>query len=138
MKKLFLVLPLILLLLTLAVPLFSADQPLSKSLSFAWEQTDLTYINGWSLYWSPTPGSGYMKVIDIPYVAGSGPTFTTSTVLNVTGIPGATVNKYFVLTANGIQGLNSDYSNEVNYGFVIPFPVPSAPFNLKVTVTIGQ
>jgi hypothetical protein len=77
-------------------------------------------------------------VIDIPYVAGSGPTFTTSTVLNVAGAPGATVNKYFVLTANGTQGLNSVYSNEVNYGFVIPIPAPAAPFNLKVTVTVGQ
>jgi hypothetical protein len=137
MKRLCLVL-MILSALVFVAPMFAADQPLAKSLTFQWEQpVDLAYINGWSLYWSPTAGSGYEKVVDIPYVAGSGPTFTTFIVLNVTGAPDATVNKYFVLTANGTNGLASVYSNEVSYGFVIPRPAPAAPFIIKITVTVG-
>jgi len=127
-----------LILLFLAIPVFGYTADLSKSLTFAWEQENPEYITGWSLHWTPTTGAGYVKVADIPYTTGAGPKFTSSTVLNVTGAPGATVNRYFVLTANGKNGINSAYSNEATYGFVIPFPTPSAPFNLIITVTVGQ
>jgi len=130
MKKLLLVL------LFLLIPVFGTAADLSKSLTFAWEQDNPEYITGWSLHWTPTAGSGYVKVVDIPYVTGAGPTFTTSTILAVTGTPGATVNKYFVLTAVGKNGMDSEYSNEATYAFVIPYPTPSAPFNLIITVTV--
>jgi hypothetical protein len=137
MKKLILA---VLAVMFLLVPVFgfAADQPVNKSLTFQWEQsdTDLASITGWSLYMSSATGSGYVKIVDIPYVAGSGPTFTTATVLDVTGAPGETVNRYFVLTANGLGGVNSVYSNEASYGFLIPYPVPTAPFNLILKVTI--
>lgn len=138
MKKLILM---FLLSMFLLIPVFgfAADQPVNKSLTFQWEQpdTDLNTITGWSLYMSSATGSQYVKIVDIPYVAGTGPTFTTATVLNVTGAPGATVNRYFVLTANGLGGFNSVYSNEASYGFAIPYPVPTAPFNLIIKVTVA-
>jgi len=127
-----------LILLLLAIPIFgfAEDQPLSKSLNFSWEQDNPEYITGWSLYWTPTAGSGYVKVVDIPYITGAGPTFTTSTILAVTGTPGATETRYFVLTATGKNVPDSAYSNEATYAFLIPFPTPSAPFNLIITVTV--
>lgn len=140
MKKLFFTVLVVMLLL---IPVFgftaATDQPVNKSLTFQWEQpdTDLTSITGWSLYMSSVTGSGYVKIVDIPYVAGSGPTFTTATVLNVTGAPGTTVNRYFVLTANGIGGVFSVYSNEASYGFAIPYTVPVAPFHLIIKVTVA-
>lgn len=137
MKKLFLI-ALLSMFLLIPVVGFAADQPINKSLTFQWEQpdTDLSTLTGWSLYMSSATGSGYIKIVDIPYVVGSGPTFTTATVLNVVGTPGATVNRYFVLTANGLGGVNSSYSNEASYGFAIPYPVPAAPFNLIIKVTV--
>lgn len=136
MKKLFIAV--MFLLLLIPVLGLAAAPPLNKSLTFQWEQPDdLGIITGWSLYMSAVTGSGYVKIVDIPYVAGSGPTFTTATVLNVAGAPGATANRFFVLTANGQGGVNSVYSNEASYGFVIPYAVPAAPFNLRVSVTVG-
>lgn len=138
MKKLILT---VLAVMFLLIPVFgfAADQPVNKSLTFQWEQpgTDLTSITGWSLYMSSVTGSGYVKIVDIPYVAGTVPTFTTTKILNVTGAPGATVNRYFVLTANGLGGVFSVYSNEASYGFAIPYPVPAAPFNLIIKVTVA-
>lgn len=132
MKKILLALSI--LFLMAAMPAFSADMNTSKSLTFQWEQpVDLGYINGWSLYSSPTSGSGYEKVVFIPYVPGDpNTTFTTETVLIVTGPPGTTVQRYFVLTANGKGGLESVYSNEVSEPFDIPYPQPSAPFRLII------
>lgn len=139
MKKVFLM---FLLLMFLLIPVFgftaATDQPVNKSLTFQWEQpdTDLSTITGWSLYMSSVTGSGYVKIVDIPYVAGSGPTFTTAKILTVTGTPGTTVNRFFVLTANGVGGVNSINSNEASYGFTIPYLVPAAPFNLIIKVTV--
>lgn len=137
MRKLILI---ILLSLFLLSPVFgfAVDQPVNKSLTFQWEQpdTDLSTLTGWSLYMSSVTGSGYVKIVDIPYVAGGGPTFTTEKILTVTGAPGATVNRFFVLTANGVGGVSSVNSNEASYGFAIPYPIPAAPFNLIIKVTV--
>lgn len=130
MKKLFVT---ILMILIFAVSAFAADQ--SKPLTFQWEQVgDLQYVTGWSLYWSNVSGSGYVKVVDIPYTPGSGPTFVSDQTLTVTGVPGSMVKKYFVLTARGNGALESGYSNEVGEDFAIPL---AHPFNLIIKVKVG-
>src|ERR1035437_469388 len=134
MKKLFLM---FLLLMFLLIPVFgfAAD----KTLNFVWEQPTIAtdYLSGWVLYQSNTAGSGYVKVTDVPYAGTPTATYTTSAVLVVTGTPGSTVTKYFVLTAKGQDGVESVYSNEVNQVFAIPYPVPTAPFNLIIKVTVA-
>ena len=132
MKRIFLALSILFLLA--AMPAFAVDLNTSKSLTFQWEQpVDLEYISGWTLYSSKVSGSGYEKVVSIPYVpANSNTTFTTDTILIVTGPPGTTVQRYFVMTANGKEGLESTYSNEVSEPFDIPYPHPSAPFRLII------
>jgi hypothetical protein len=77
-----------------------------------------------------------VKVVDIPYAPGGGPVFETTTILHVTGTQGSTITKYFVLAANGKGGVNSAYSNEASYGFVIPYGIPAAPFNLIIKTTV--
>lgn len=113
----------------------AADVPVSESLTFEWEQNavDLPFLAGWTLYESNVSGSGYVKVTDIPYVAGD-TTFQTTAVLNVIGAAGSTVNRYYVLTAKNIAGLESVYSNEATNAFEIPIPAVSKPFNLIIKV----
>jgi hypothetical protein len=134
MKKLFLA---VLAVMFLLIPVFgfAAD----KTLNFAWEQPTITTDNlsGWVLYQSNTAGSGYVKVTDIPYFGTPSATYTVSTILVVTGTPGTTVTKYFVLTAKSQDGTESVYSNEVTQAFKIPYPVPGAPFNLIIKVTVA-
>ncbi len=136
------ILALVLVFCLLAPPwAFSADNSLNKSLTFTWEQpVDLENINGWTLYWSSVSGSGYVKLLDISYILGSGPIFTVSTVMTVTGPPGSKVIKYFVMGSNGKNGLNSlTYSNEAHFLFVMPTTTapPAAPINLMIKVTVG-
>lgn len=110
----------------------------TKTLTFEWEQetVDLPYLAKWSLYWSDTSGSGYVKVADVPYTGGAGPTMTTDQALLVAGAPGSSVTKYFVLTAVSKNGMESAWSNEINDTFVPPYPNVTVPFNLRIRVVI--
>lgn len=140
MKKLFIGFIMLALLL---IPVFghSANGDVSESLTFTWEQleAELPDISGWVLYQASTDDGPYVKVVDVPYTAVVPPvtTFESTTPLNISGITGTTVTKYFVVTAKNKDGVESEYSNVVSYGFVIPALLPSKPFNLilKITVT---
>jgi len=119
----------------------ATDKIVAESLTFEWDQleADLPDIAGWTLYVSATAGTGYVKVVDIPIAAGTataGTTvFTSPATLNIIGVSGATVTKYFVLTSKNAINDESEYSNEVSYAFVIPYGAPAKPFNLKIKVT---
>lgn len=135
MKKLFL----ILVILLISVTCFAqTPQTIGQVLVFEWEQAteDLGGISGWVLYESNTSGSGYVKVLDIPYTAGSGPTFSSEGTILFSGIKGSTVNKYFVLTAKSNDPAfgESVYSNEAIASVVIPYGRPSSPFTFKVNI----
>lgn len=118
---------------------FTADQSASEELTIAWEQgaEDLPYLNGWTIYVSATPGAGYVKLLDVPYTTGAGPTFTAETVLTVTGAPGSTVNRYIVATSRNTVGVESGYSNEAIIAFEIPIPSIGAPFNLIIKFKVN-
>lgn len=130
-----------LLFLLLLVPILgnSADIPKQESIEILWEQDaeSLPYLSGWSIYVSATPGAGYVKLLDVPYTPGSGPTFTAETILSVTGAPGSTVNRYIVATARNTVGVESAYSNEASVAFEIPIPKPGAPFNLIIKFKVN-
>lgn len=126
------------LLLTLLVLLFcslglAGDKV--EVLKFEWEQDaeSLAIMTKWELHWSDVAGSNYLLATEIPKPPdATGPTFYSDTTLTVTGIPGSTVTKYFVLRACTPTEC-SGWSNEVSYGFKIPV---GAPFNVKVQVVV--
>jgi hypothetical protein len=122
---------------TVGAAFAAAPQSLTKTLNFAWDQdtVDLSNIDGWWLYVSETTATGFVKLVKIPYTTGAGPSFTGTASLTVTGAPGTTVKRYFVLTANGKNATESVYSNEVVGDFVMPYSTPTVPFNLKLTIT---
>lgn len=138
MKKIFLALLAVLILAT--VSFAQTPQTIGQVLEFSWEQAteDLGGLSGWVLYESNTSGSGYVKALDVPYVSGSGPTFTSEGTILFSGVKGSTVTKYFVLTAksNDPAVAESDYSNEASASIVIPYGKPSSPFTFKVNVKV--
>ena len=121
--------------LIFAAPAMSAD--FSKPITFAWDQatTDLPNLQGWGLYVMTTSGGTKPAPIPVAYTTGSGP-FQASQSFTVTGTPGSTVRRYFVLDAVSKSGNRSGYSNEVFYDFVIPFSDVTTPMSLKVTVSV--
>ena len=114
---------------------FGAD--FSKSLTFQWDQNsaDLPNLKEWGVYIMSTSGGAKSSPIVVAYTSGTGP-FQASQSFTVTGIPGATVRRYFVLDAVGKNLNRSGFSNEVFYDFVIPFSDVTTPMSLKVTVTV--
>ena len=85
-----------------------------------------------------TTGVSERKGLDIPYVAGSGPTFSSEGTILFSGVKGSTVNKYFVLTTKSADPAygESVYSNEATASIVIPYGKPSSPFTFKVNVKV--
>jgi len=138
MKKILLTLSAVLLLAT--VSFAQTPQTIGQVLVFEWEQAteDLGGISGWALYESSVSGSGYVKVLDVPYVSGSGPTFQGEGTILFSGVKGSTVTKYFVLTAKSNDPAygESEYSNEATASIVIPYGKPSSPFTFKVNVKV--
>ena len=132
MKKTLLIIAAILL---VASTSFAAD--LTKSLTFQWDQatSDLPNLKEWGLYVMTTAGGTKTAPVVIPYTSGSGP-FQVANAFTVTGTPGTTVRRYFVLDAVSKNGNRSGYSNEVFYDFVIPNADVTTPMTLKVTVTV--
>ncbi|CAK0771454.1 exported hypothetical protein [Gammaproteobacteria bacterium] len=132
MKKLFIVLAI----LIFASPAMAAD--FNKSLTFAWDQasTDLPNLKEWGLYVMTTSGGTKPAPIVVAYTTGTGP-FTATSSFTVTGTPGATVRRYFVLDAVSKNNNRSGYSNEVFYDFVIPSADVTTPMSLRVTVTVA-
>lgn len=141
------------LIMFIPVCLYAAE--VSRSITFVWnqEQSDLSSLHSWKLYWSSTSGGPYTPVLDTngnPFEIIYDPNdtdgeYTASQIMTVTGDPGATVRKYFVMTAVSADDVETEYSNEAvntatgnNY---VEFRIPSevgVPFQLRVTVEVGQ
>ena len=121
--------------LLLAVPAFAIDQ--TMTLDFSWDQAsvDLPNLKEWGLYVTTTSGGSKPTPIVVPYTSGTGP-FLASRDFTVTGLPGTTVRRFFVLDAVSKNGNRSAISNEVFWDFVIPFSDVTTPMTLKVKAIV--
>lgn len=137
MKKIFL---LILAFAFVMAPMAYADD-VTETLTFAWEQDDVTNLTQWEMHWGDAAGGAYTQLLVLPYNAGDpAGTFQTPVNATVTGAQGTTVTKYFVLRACGdipqAEGDPvyecSDWSNEVSYGFWIPAGQFSVPVQFRI------
>jgi hypothetical protein len=116
----------------------------TKDLTFAWEQeaADIPIIEKWTLYAQRVTSGPFVKVLDVPYTAGSGagPTFTASGTFDLIAppgtAPGVVVKNWFHLTATNKNGKETLPSNEVFVEFANPYPDVTVPIKLNVTVTV--
>ena len=131
MKKTFAILAMLL----FSLPAFAADT--TMELDFAWTQAtaDLPSLREWGLYIYNTPGGTKPAPNVVAYTTGNGP-FTTSQTFTVTGFPGTTVRRYFVMDALSKTGNRTGFSNEVFYDFPIPFSDVTTPMSLTVTIHV--
>jgi hypothetical protein len=113
----------------------------TQTLTFAWEQDDVTNLTGWEMHWGDAAGGPYVKLADLPYNPGDpAGTFQTPVTATVTGGQGSNVIKYFVLRAcgdipqegGGTAFECSDWSNEVSYSFWIPAGKFSVPVQFRI------
>lgn len=122
-----------------AVPAYAVDKV--ETITFQWDQTDLTLVKDWELHWGDAVGGPYVKATTFVYDGAANNTFEGAQELTVTGAPASTVTKYFVLRACGdVAGEDplrqcSTWSNEVSYGFEIPFGGFNAPVQFRLQVT---
>jgi len=109
----------------------AADQ--AETLTFLWDQEDLTLVKDWELHWGDAAGGPYVEASKFIYEGGSELTYQGSKELVVSGVPASTVTKFFVIRACGdVEGETplrqcSVWSNEISYGFKIPFGGFNAP-----------
>jgi len=138
MKKLCLI---IIILLGLLVFSVNASETI-EVVTFAWDDTnDPGAVKNFEMYWGVTAGGPYIKLAVIPYALES-PVEAT-----VTGSPGTTETRYFVLTAcgdiiqedgsmlymcSGDDEGNMAFSNEVSYDFWIEADGFSVPVQFRI------
>jgi hypothetical protein len=122
---------------------------ITLSLTFEWEQapTDLPNLSNWKLHWGDLEAGPFTPVVGadgaeltVPYTGTPAPTYQMTHPFIVTLPAGATVTKYFVMTAIDTDGNPSDYSNVATNpdGSVgVPFRAPlGAPFSMSVEAVI--
>lgn len=133
MKKIALALILALL---LAAPAFGAT--VTESRTFQWEHvaTDYPLISSWTLYQADSEAGPWVAVLTVDH-PDSLPLTTATGEFTVTGAAGATVTKYFRLTAwSRSSGTETAPSNVASTSFKIPQPEPGAPSVLTITVQV--
>lgn len=111
---------------------------LTKSVTFAWEHvaTDYPLISSWTLYWADSEAGPWVKAMDIDH-PDSNPLTQATGELTVTGAAGATVTKYFRMTAwSRTSGTETGPSNVATAAFKIPQVEPGAPSVLTITVNV--
>ena len=126
--------------LWLIVLLMLTGTAFAETLTFQWEQTDLTNLREWKLFWGDASGGPYVELSTIAYDGSSGPTYSSPAEVQVTGDQGTHVMKYFVLIACGdvpqedgsTSYLCSVDSNEVSKNFWIPSGMFSVPLNFEI------
>ena len=129
----------LLIVLTLALPVYSAEK--TETLTFEWEHTagDVP-VKTWQLEWGIAPGGPYTKLTDVPYADAVGGVYQAPVQAVVTGQPGTHETRYFILKAcgdvpqegGGTAYQCSDPSNEASYAFWIPSTGFSAPVQFTI------
>lgn len=117
---------------------FAIGEDKVETLTFAWDQTDRVLLEKWEMHWGDSAGGPYMKMADLAYNGEDQDNFESPVEATVSGTPASTVTKYFVLRACGtVEGTMdcSDWSNEISYGFKIPFDGFQVPVNFRIVPT---
>jgi hypothetical protein len=116
---------------------FAVDN--TEVVTFQWDQEDKTNLEAWEMHWSDTPGGLYSLIANIPYAGEGILTFESPVSATVSGTPGDTVTKYFVLRACGTPAGEpykcSTWSNEVSYVFQIPVYTFQVPVQFRIVPT---
>jgi len=110
-----------------------------QTLTFAWDYTPAAgqvAVTIWEMHWSVTEGGPYTKLADIPNSGNLQAPITAT----VTGQPGTSETRYFVLKACGDapkEGGGTEYlcsvpSNETSYAFWIDVTGFSAPVQFRI------
>jgi hypothetical protein len=119
-----------------------------ETITFAWDDTnEAGKVKNFEMYWSETAGGPYTKMATIPYAT---PPHEAPIEATVSGSPGTTETRYFVLTSCG-DVLQQDgsteymcagdgagnvaYSNEVSHNFWIQPTGFSVPIQFRKIVT---
>lgn len=97
--------------------LLTAITTLAYSVTLAWDPNTEPDIAGYRMYYGTESGV-YTQIINVGNV-----TNYTVTNLNVGPI------YYFAVTCYNTSGLESEFSNEVSFGYPVPVPIPT---NLRI------
>lgn len=120
-------------LFAIAILLAVASQA-ANSITLAWNANSETNLAGYRLYWGPASRvyTATQTVLSPPTLVSTTFVPGTNTSTTVTNLPtGKTF--YFAVTAYTTDGLESDYSEEVSFGFK-----PQKPGNLRLTQSTNQ
>lgn len=101
----------------------------TKTIDFAWTQSDPERVKSWRLYQSDTPGGPYTEIDNIVW---DGATTTLTSSQSIVPTAGEEKTYHFVVVAFGDNSLNSSNSNEVTVA-IDRRPAPKV-INLRVTV----
>jgi len=98
-------------------------------LTLQWEQEMTPNFYGWKMWVSETAGGPYTQFgEDLVYDGSPAPTYSSSSIL--TSPEDQVTTYYFVVDAWGLNGRNSDYSNEVSHE--VDYTRPNVPVQLTI------
>lgn len=120
------------LLLALLMVLVFSFSSQAATLFWSQELPDPNDLAGWSIYQSTTPGTGYFKVKEVPFVSPS-TEYSTEITISISA-DGGTKTFYFVISSFDTSQNESGYSNEVVFS-VTDVIAPKVPFIIRI---IGQ
>jgi hypothetical protein len=135
MKKIYLIM---MILFGLAVFCASAAE-VSETVTFAWDHDNPAAVKNFEMHWGVTAGGPYAELAVIPK-SGAGPGYESPVGAVVTGSPGTTETRFFVLRAcgdipqegGGTVYECSTWSNEVSHAFWIPAEGYTAPIQFRI------
>jgi hypothetical protein len=112
----------------------AADKVDTLRFTYKQDPATLSVLVGWELFWGDAAGGPYVKALDIPKPAGTTSTvFQSEGTLTVSGNPGDTVKKYFVIRPIDANGNFPAWSNEVMVDFPIPVVMqPTYEFTVEI------
>lgn len=107
---------------------FTAEITQSKTFQWDYESTEITNIDGWRIYQSDTALGEYAELVSFPRTE----ILSSSQDIVITGPAGATITKYYKMTAYNSLG-ESALSNTASTEFLIP---QSAEFGVIVNFRV--
>ena len=142
MKKLTSIVLTLLLCVFLGSAVVNAD-PTVETVTFAWDQTDRTFLQDWEMHWGDAAGGPYVLLATLEYTGADQDNFEGDVIATLVGPAATTITRYFVLLACGdvpqedetVARECSQPSNEVSHAFWIPFGGFQVPIQFRKVPT---